>query len=29
MIVSENTCLNQFLLGFEAQSSVTSKRRVG
>lgn len=29
MIVSENTCLNQFLLGFEAQSSVPSKRRVG
>lgn len=29
MIVSENTYLNQVLLGFEAQSSVPSKRRVG
>lgn len=27
--VSENTCLNQFLLGFDAQSNVTGSRRAG
>lgn len=29
VIVSENTCLNQFLLGFEAQFNGISRRRVG
>lgn len=29
VIVSENTCLNQFLLGFEAQFNGISRRRAG